>query len=297
MDTSDAIIDAHHHIWQAARVPWLSGPLQPRIFGDYSAIRRDYPIEEYMADAQPHGVVKSVYVQVNVAPGDEIKEVAWAQSVGEACGFPHAIVGFADLCAPDVAATLDRSRANPRLRGIRQQLHWHENPLYRYAARADIMDESSFRAGMHTLAARDLLFELQVFARQMRDAARLAHDFPGVSFVLLHAGMLEERGAAARRQWRECMRALAAMPNVYVKLSGLGTFVHACSVELWKPVIDDTIELFGPTRCMFGSNFPIEKLWTSYGELVSVFRECIADLSQQDRHAILHDNAKRVYRL
>ena len=297
MDTSEAIIDAHHHIWQAARVPWLAGPMQPRIFGDYSAICRDYSIDEYMADAQPQGVVKSVYVQVNVVAGDEVNEVAWVQSVGEACGFPHAIVGYADLCAPDVAVTLDEERTHPRLRGIRQQLHWHENPQYQFASHADIMNDSSFRAGMHALAARELLFELQVFSRQMRDAARLAHDFPDVTFVLLHAGMLEDRSTETRRHWRDCMRALAGMPNVYVKLSGLGTFVHACSVELWKPVIDETIDLFGPARCMFGSNFPIEKLWTSYGEVVSVVRTCLADLSQHDRHAVLYDNARRIYRI
>jgi predicted TIM-barrel fold metal-dependent hydrolase len=271
--------------------------MQPRIFGDYSAIRRDYSVDEYMADAQPHGVVKSVYVQVNVAAGEEVKEVAWAQSVGEACGFPHAIVGYADLCAPDVAVTLDQERTHPRLRGIRQQLHWHENPRYRFAVRPDVMNDSSFRAGMQALAARELLFELQVFPRQMRDAARLAHDFPDVSFVLLHAGMLEDRSAQGRKQWCDCMRSLAAAPNVYVKLSGLGTFVRACSVALWKPVIDETIDLFGPSRCLFGSNFPIEKLWTPYGEIVSVVKTCLADLSQQDRRAVLYDNARRLYRL
>src|SRR6187549_1316917 len=100
----------------------------PRIFGDYTSIRRDYPIEEYLADARPHGVIKSIYIQVNVAPGDELEEVAWVQSTAEAHGFPHAIVGYADLCSPTVAATLDREAEHGNLRGIRHQLHWHEKP-------------------------------------------------------------------------------------------------------------------------------------------------------------------------
>jgi predicted TIM-barrel fold metal-dependent hydrolase len=82
-----------------------------------------------------------------------------------------------------------------------------------------------------------------------------------------------------------------------VKLSGLGTFARACSVALWQPVIGETLALFGPARCLFGSNFPIEKLWTSYGEIVAVTKACLAGLSAHDRRAVLHDNAARIYRI
>jgi predicted TIM-barrel fold metal-dependent hydrolase len=294
---TEAIIDAHHHVWRAARVPWLRGPMQPRIFGEYAAIRRDYLPEEYLADAEPHGVVKSVFVQVNVAPGDEVEEAAWVQSIGDAHGFPHGIVAYADLADPRVAATLDREQVHSRVRGIRQQLHHHANPLYCFAPRPDIMNDQAFRNGMAELAARGLVFELQVFASQMRDAARLARDFPQVTFVLLHAGMLEDRGADGWKRWQDGMRLLAACPNVCVKLSGLGTFTRTCSVEQWKPVIDETLAIFGPARCLFGSNFPIEKLWTNYGELIGVMKNCLAGLSPQDRRAVFHDNAARIYHL
>jgi predicted TIM-barrel fold metal-dependent hydrolase len=294
---NEPIIDAHHHLWRAARVPWLSGPMQPRIFGEYAAIRRDYMPEEYLADAAPHGVVKSVYIQVNVAPGEEVEEVAWVQSVGNAHGFPHGIVAYADLCDPNVAETLDREQVHSRLRGIRQQLHWHTDPRYRFAQRPDVMNDSAFRHGMGLLAARGLLFELQVFASQMRDAARLVAAFPQVTFVLLHAGMPEDRRPEGWMRWREGMRALAANANVYVKLSGLGTFTRACSVDLWKPVIEETLACFGPARCVFGSNFPVEKLWTTYGEIVAVTKACLTGLSPQERRAVLHDNAARLYRL
>ena len=294
---TDPIIDTHHHLWRAAQVPWLNGPMQPRIFGDYSAIRRDYLPEEYAAEVQPQGVVKSVYVQVNVAPGDEVREVATLQSFGDAHGFPGGIIAYADLYDPTAATTLDQELAYRRVRGIRQQLHWHVNPLYCYAQRPDLMNDSAFRAGMKALAARGLLFELQVFSSQMQDAARLAADFPQVTFVLLHAGMLDDRSPEGWQRWRAGMRLLAACPNVVVKLSGLGTFARACSLALWKPVVEETLEFFGPARCMFGSNFPIEKLWTSYGELVSVMKACLAGLSAQDRQAVFHDNAARIYRL
>ena len=291
------VVDAHHHIWRQADLAWLQGPPQPRIFGEYTAIRGDYPIEEYMAEARAAGVVGSVYVQTNWPAGREEEEVAWVQSVADRHGFPHAIVGYADLAAPAVGATLDRMSKHPRLRGIRQQLHWHETPLYRFAARPDLMDDPAWRRGLGEVARRGLLFELQVFAGQMEGAARLVRDFPHVTFVLMHAGMLEDRAPEGWARWRAGMRALAAAPNVHVKLSGLGTFERACSGDLWGPVIRETVELFGPSRCMFGSNFPIEKLWTDYRSIVGAVAGALSRLSAPDRDAVFYGNAVRLYRL
>jgi predicted TIM-barrel fold metal-dependent hydrolase len=93
------------------------------------------------------------------------------------------------------------------------------------------------------------------------------------------------------------MKALAACPNVVTKLSGLGTFERACSTALWRPVVEETVALFGAQRCLYGSNFPIEKLWTDYGTLVGVMRECLAKCSADERRAIFHDNAARIYKL
>jgi predicted TIM-barrel fold metal-dependent hydrolase len=297
VNTTEPIIDAHHHIWRVQEVPWLAGPQVPRIFGDYGALRRDYLVDEFMGEIAPHGVVKSVYIQINVAPGREVSEVEWVQSVATAHRFPHGIVGYADLAARNIAQTLDREMASINLRGIRQQLHWHANPLYRFASRPDLMNDPAWQAGLRELEQRGLVFELQVFAGQMADAARLAKLFPGVTFVLLHAGMLEDRSPEGWSLWREGMCKLAGCPNVCVKLSGLGTFEHKCSVELWLPVVKETLAMFGAGRCLYGSNYPIEKLWTTYDRIVAVMRECTSHLNAQDRRAVFHDNAQRIYRL
>lgn len=290
------LIDAHHHIWNRADLPWLNGPVVPRIFGDYGAIRRDYGVEEYRQDVSPSGVVKSVYVQANWAPERAQDEVAWVQSVAERHGFPHAIVGFADLASEDCGRTLDALMRYPNLRGVRQQLHWHPNPRYCFAPRPDLMNAPQWRRGLKEVQARGLVFDLQVFPAQMADCARLAAEFSRTRFVLAHAGMLEEFSPASVERWRSGLRQLADRPNVYVKLSGLGTFARRCDLALWKPVVDETVALFGAGRCMFGSNFPVEKLWTGYGELVAVARRCIAGLSAAEQRAILHDTALEVYR-
>jgi len=291
------IIDAHHHLWRLAATPWLAGPAVPRIFGPYEPLRRDYTVEEYAAAVRPLGVKQSVYVQVNVEPGAEVEEVEWVQSVADAHGYPHAIVGYADLASPAVAQTLDRQMACRNLRGIRQQLHWHESPAYRFAARKDLMDDPAWRQGLAEVGKRGLVFELQVFPRQMGDAIRLVRDCPQVTFVLLHAGMLEDRSPEGWALWRMGMRTLSACPNVCVKLSGLGTFERTCSAAMWRTVIEDTVGAFGADRCLFGSNFPIESLWTTYEKIVTVMQECTSSFSPAERRAIFHDTAKRVYRL
>lgn len=294
---NSGIIDAHHHIWRFAHTPWLNGPVVPRIFGAYEPLRRDYPIEEYRADAASAGVVKSVYVQVNVAPGAEVDEVAWVQSLADKDGLLQGIVGYADLAAADVGDTLDRQLVYPNLRGVRQQLHWHEKALYRFAPRPDLMNDDAWRAGLKEVGRRGLVFELQVFASQMKDGARLARDFPDLTFVLIHSGMLEDRSEQGWALWRQGMIELSACPNVCTKLSGLGTFERRCDANLWRPVIEETLALFGPERCMFGSNFPIEKLWTGYADLVAATRAGLAGLTSEEQHAVMYATAERVYRL
>ena len=95
--TTPSIVDAHHHVWRQADLPWLSGPMQPRIFGPYEAIRRDYLVDEYLEDLAGSGVARSVYVQANWAPERFEDEVAWVQAVAGESGWPHGIVGHADL--------------------------------------------------------------------------------------------------------------------------------------------------------------------------------------------------------
>lgn len=291
------IVDAHHHIWRQQDLFWLSGPMLPRIFGPYEPIRRDYPMSEYLTDIAKAGVTRSVYVQANWAKEDFEKEVAWVQQTADESGWPHGIVGYADLMVDDVRPQLDRLKTYPLLRGIRMQLHWHDNPQYRFAARPDLMREPVFRRNMAYLADYGLSFDLQVFTGQMADAAELAADFPSITFILQHAGMLEDLSPQGWAAWRTGMRKLAKQPNIVSKLSGLGTFVHRVDGKLTTDIVRETVTLFGPERCLFGSNFPIEKLWTSYAELIAAHRAALAGYPPADQEMILTGTAKRIYRL
>ncbi len=289
------VVDAHHHFWRKDDLPWLSGPPLPRIFGEYSAIRRDYTLEEFVAETRACGVSRSVYVQANWPPERSVEEVRWVRQEAQRNGFPVAIVGYADLSRPDVGELLDRELETPGVRGIRQQLHWHTKEPYKFASAPDVFASAAWRHGLRELRSRQLLFELQVFAGQMAQAARLVSDFPDVQFVLLHAGMLEDRSPEGWQLWRKGMRELAAHENVCTKLSALGTFERTCSEALWKPVVQETLEIFGAGRCLYGSNFPIEKLWTSYTTLFDTMRKLLEQLSPDEQRGIFSDNASRLY--
>jgi predicted TIM-barrel fold metal-dependent hydrolase len=291
------IIDGHHHIWRQGDLPWLVGPMQPRIFGPYEEIRRDYPIEEYLDDLSGCGVTRSVYVQTNWAREHFEDETAWVQHTADATGWPHAIVAFADFTVDDVRPQLERLARYPLVRGVRMQLHWHDNPLYRFAARPDLCRDENFQRNIARLADHGWSFDLQVFAPQMADAAELAGACPDVTFVLQHAGMWEDRSPHGHATWRVGMTRLAACPNVVTKLSGLGTFIHRNDPAHIARVVAETVALFGAGRCLFGSNFPIEKLWTSYRDLIDAYRQAAAGFDEAARDAIFRTTAARVYRL
>ena len=290
-------VDAHHHIWLQQDLPWLLGPMQPRIFGPYEPIRRDYNIREYLDDIVGLGVEKSVYVQANWAKDRFEDEVAWVAANNEQTGWPHAIVGYADFLVEDVRPQLDRLAGYDLMRGVRMQLHWHENEMYRFASGPDVARDPVLQRNVARLADYGWCFDLQVFAPQMAGAADLAAAVPQVTFILQHAGMLEDLSEDGWAEWRAGMEKLAAERNVISKLSGLGPFVHRNDPALIARIVDETVSMFGADRCLFGSNFPIEKLWTDYGSLLRAYRDATQGLSREQQADIFWNTATRVYRL
>jgi predicted TIM-barrel fold metal-dependent hydrolase len=291
-------VDSHHHLWRMADLPWLAGEMVPRIFGPYEPIRRDYLAAEYIAEATACGVTASVYVQANWPLDRSLDEVRWLDEVHTESGWPMAVIGSADLFSPGAAEVMRRQAAlSPLMRGVRLQLHWHERPEFRFASGPDRMHDPVFRRNIATLAELGWLFELQVFAPQMPDAAKFVAGFPDTTFVLVHAGMLDDTGDAALTAWQRGLRSLADLPNVVVKLTGQGTFVHRVDQDLIDLVTATALDLFGPGRCMWGSNFPVEKIWTELPPLVAAWEQALSRYPEEARRAVFAETARRVYRL
>jgi L-fuconolactonase len=289
-------IDSHFHIWRQKDQPWLVGPMVPRIFGPYEPIRRDYPIEEFLADQEGSGVEKAVYVQTNWAKEDFEKEVAFLTDTAKASGWPHAIVGYTDMTVDDVRPQIDRLKKYPLLRGVRMQLHWHETPAFRFAKSVDQVIDPTVKKNVARLRDYGLSFDLQLFPAQMEDGLELVGENPETNFILTHTGMLTDLAEPVAEEWKAGLRTLAKAPNLYAKLSGLGTFVHRNDPEVIGTVVDNAIEILGSERLMFGSNFPIEKLWTSHPDLIAAHRVAVAKHGTKAEADIFWNTAERVYR-
>lgn len=291
------VIDSHFHIWRREDLPWLNGPMVPRIFGPYEPIRRDYPIAEYLGELEGQNVAKAVYVQTNWTKADFEREVAWVSDTAKATGWPHAIVGYADMTVDDVRPQLDRLKIYPLVRGVRMQLHWHEVPEYRFATGPDQVLDPAVRRNVARLKDYGYSFDLQLFPAQMRDGAELVAENPETDFILTHCGMLTDAQPETVAAWKAGLAHFARLPNLSAKLSGLGTFVHRNDPDLIAVIVDGGIEILGSERLMFGSNFPIEKLWTDYASVLSAHRRALERHGAKAVADALHDTAARVYRL
>ncbi|WP_284293228.1 amidohydrolase family protein [Luteimicrobium album] len=160
-----------------------------------------------------------------------------------------------------------------------------------------VICSQTWRANFARLAAAGLSFDLQVFAGQLRDAARLAADYPDVRIILDHAGMPIHRDAAALVQWRDDLALLARCENVTCKISALGTLDHRWSVASLRPLVEGVIEVFGSSRSMFASNFPVDGLYSSMPMLFDAFAELVVELTPSERDDLFRRTAWETYRL
>ena len=145
-----------------------------------------------------------------------------------------------------------------------------------------------------SLKKYDFSFDLQVYPPQMGDAVALAQTHPDTSIILCHTGMPLDRDPDSLKLWRDGMKALAAQPNVTVKISGLGMFDHSWSVDSIRPYVLETIDHFGTERCMFGSNFPVDKLYSSFAAIYDAFKDITSGFSRAEQEALFAGNAERV---
>jgi L-fuconolactonase len=276
------IIDAHHHLWDPGvrRHAWLDA---------LPSLRRPFGLADFAPLARAHGVSASVLVQVlpSVAETGEFLAVA-------ASGAPvAAVVGWADLTAPDVADQIARLRELPggdRLAGLRHLVQDEPDP--------DWLDRAEVRRGLRALGSAGLVYDLLVRPAQLPAAIRVARDLPEVSFVLDHGGKPD----IARGQyepWASLVGALAACPNVAGKLSGLVTEAgpHWSAAQI-GPYASHLIDSFGPRRLMVGSDWPVCTVAASYGGVLDLAVSLLTSrLGAADVAAVLAGNAQAIYRL
>lgn len=272
-------------------------PLAPRLEGDIEPIAKTYNIADYLADVRNQNVIKSVHVECGWHPNDPVGETAWLQSVADSYGFPDGVVARAELDSPKVGKILAGHAQYKNVRGIRHIVCWHHDPVKSYVARPDLLTDSQWRHGFGLLQEFGFSFDLQLYPSQMADGADLARSYPETLIILDHAGLPVDRDKEGIRTWREGLGGLATMPNVVVKISGLGALDWNWTVDSLRPFVLDTIDIFGVERCMFASNFPVDALYSDFDTLYGAFHSIIHDFSSDEKQRLFHDNAARYYRL
>ncbi len=300
-------VDAHHHLWdlEANSYPWLMPGSEPPPFAGFEALCRDYLVSDFRADHARQAIVKSVHVQAEHDEADPVRETAWLQSVADAPasgGFPHAIVAFADLSERGVERVLEGHAAHRNLRGIRQMLNFDpragageaKSPLEK---KKDLLADPTFCSQFALLRRYGLSFDLQIFPWQANAAAKLVGDHDDTQFIVNHTLMPFDRSDSGLVLWREGLSLLARRPNAAIKISGLGMAAGGWNGDMSRRLVRETLEIFGPTRCLFGSNFPVDRLMIDYDTPWRVFREAIAELSLDEQRALLSGNAERIYRI
>ena len=268
-------IDAHHHLWDLSAIeyPWLNAQGVERFFGNPTPIQRNYLLDEFSADAAAHGFGKSVHIQVGAA--DAWDEAQWVQSVADATRqWPMVQVVFCDLTAPDLEAQLDQFQTLSTVRGVRQIIGRAPGEDAQTGTN-DLLQSQAFLNGLKLAGARGLSFDLQLIPELMPQMGKIAAQASDTKIALCHAGSPHDRSPAGLRAYARALKHLSELENVTCKLSGLGMFDHEWRVDTIKPVIEICLDQFGADRCMFGSNFPVDMLYSDYTKLAQSYFEIV----------------------
>ncbi len=280
--TSTPRIDAHQHFWQLSRpfdYRWLDAPA-------LSTIRRDY----LPSDLEPHlraaGLTHSVFVQTQ----HNLDEARWVLTLAEQHPFIAGVVGWVDLASPDVESQVVAMRQYPKFVGVRHVVQDEPNP--------DWIVQPTVLRGLRVLEKHGVPYDLLFFVPHLRHAVTVARHCPDLPLVIDHLSKPRIK-AGAFDDWLPHLRAAAACPNVYCKLSGLVTEADWSS---WRPAdlrpyVERTLELFGPERCLYGSDWPVCELAATYERQYAALDGLLAGLSESERAAIFGGTAARFYRL
>lgn len=296
------IVDTHQHLWDLDRfrVPWLAG---------VDALNRSFRPDDFAAATAGVGVVKTVYMEVDLAPEQRLAEEAYVSGLCEDDDNPMAGAVVAGRPAePGFAEGVQRWRDNPNLKGVRQVLHGPDT------ARATCLQDD-FVAGVCALGEAGLRYDVCLRPAELGDAVRLAERCRDTLLILDHCGNAVPQvlsGTAApdangpfrhtADQWRRDIDALGGCGNVVCKISGIAARAGDRNgvddlADLLAPTVNHCLDSFGPDRVVFGGDWPVCLLGTIYRDWAAALRLIIAARPEDEQRRLLHDNALRLYEL
>ena len=290
------IVDAHHHFWDPAANyhPWLRDePTVPFRYGDYSSIRGRFMLEEYDEASSGWDIVASVTMEGEWDPSDPTGEAVWMQQIQDKFGRPAAHVAQVWLDRRDLRDVLKLYDTLPIVRSVRHKPRSNAAP----GGEAGGMADQAFLDGFRRIAEHGLVFDLQTPWWHLHEAVEMAALSPETIIVLNHSGLPSDRSKEGLEGWRTAMSEFAELPQTYVKISGIGLPSKPWSIEDNREIIRHCIDIFGPDRSMFASNFPVDRLCGTFDTIYSGFVELSRGDPEDHREALFRKTAERVYGL
>lgn len=294
-DELPPFVDTHVHLFDLSdptlRWDWVDTPEDHYVLGNIDQIKmRAFTMRALEAEARFSGVEAFVHVQAAIGSPDPVEETRWLEEMAQAHPTLAAIVGHVDLAEPDAGDVIDAHlAASPRLRGVRD---FAVEPWLASGEEVPAMER-----GLAELTRRGLLLDLDCEYPNMAAALAMARRHPELSIVLEHLGFPRRRDRDYFDGWSAAIADLAEAPNVTCKLSGIAMTDPHFTLDSLRPWAETVVAAFGPDRCMLGSNWPLDRLFSSYVSVIDVYRELIGSLTASEQDAVLRGTARRVYDL
>lgn len=286
------VVDCHHHCWTLddnPHYPWLANGA--------GSLPRVYDVLDYLADMRTVRLAGSIHVEAGWNRSDPLGETAWLARRIAATATPSAAIVYVDLTADDAAARLERQASFGFARGVRMRLADDHRSLFALRPGENPMVDPRWLSGFSRLSSHGLSFEVQITPRLMADAAALADRFPETTIVLSHLGFPMERRTQSHALWRNGLRSLAERPNVRIKLSGFAMIDPALDSSYLSGLVRYAVECFGPSRAMFGTNFPVDASGPTAAPYLARVLDLFRAYSDDERQLIMAGTAARTYGL
>ena len=293
------IIDTHHHLWDPTngKYNWL-------IADGHEVFNKVYLHKEFEQDIANLNLIKSVHVQAEINLSETIYETQWLQDYYNNQSehdrkLPNAIIGFADFLDIKVEQTLEKHLQYPNFRGIRQILNFDKKNKNISHATFDYLKSDLWVNNFELLKKFDLLFDLSILLNQTEDAENLIKKYDSTLFIINHTLCPHDITNENINLWLDKIKILSKYENVAIKLSGFGEFNSNWTTESIKPLILYSIENFGINRCMFGTNFPVDKFLSnaSYEDYWKAYLKITQDFSQDEINNLFYKNAEKFYKI
>ena len=261
-----------------------------RFFGDPTPIQRDYLIDEHIKLTAALGFKASVHIQVGAADG--LEEAKWVNKiVSENQSWPMAQVAFCDLSGDQREIHLDELQKLSSVVGVRQIIG--RSPAEDSSSKTnELLTSDNFMKGLQSISDRGLSFDLQIIPELSETCAAVFSQFPNLQVILCHAGSPYNRTEEGITSWSSDLNHLSKLSNVSCKLSGLGMFDHNWTQATVAPIVTTVMEQFGSARVMFGSNFPVDSLSSSFKALFERLTSIVDEKYFED---VFFKTAQRIY--